>query len=68
MMFGFKLLKIFSFSIITQNRKIITIALFVVGSIIILNDIMVMAFDNDYRQNISTLLKPIFLVLYRYII
>lgn len=67
-MFGFKLLKIFSFSIITQNRKIITIALFVVGSIIILNDIMVMAFDNDYRQNISTLLKPIFLVLYRYII
>ncbi|CAK55675.1 unnamed protein product (macronuclear) [Paramecium tetraurelia] len=63
-MMMFKAAKYYSFHSITTERKIVAYCFVFIGIIIIINDIIVMIFDNDYSYNISTLLKPIFLIFY----
>ncbi|CAD8136970.1 unnamed protein product [Paramecium pentaurelia] len=60
----FKAVKYYSFHTILIERKIVAYCFVMVGIFIISNDIIVIIYDNDYSYNISTLLKPIFLIFY----
>ncbi|CAD8051858.1 unnamed protein product [Paramecium sonneborni] len=64
LMFSFKAAKYYQFLNISLQRKIVLYCFIIIGVLIIINDIIVIILDNDYSFNISTLLKPIFLIMY----
>ncbi|CAD8048900.1 unnamed protein product [Paramecium sonneborni] len=64
LMFSFKAAKYYQLQLIPLERKVVAYCFVGIGVLIIINDIVVMSFDNDYSYNISTLLKPIFLIFY----
>lgn len=57
-----------AFIIRSSKRKTTVICLTVIGIVIIINNIIVLELENNYNYNISSLFKPLFIVLFKYIL